>query len=141
MSRHRRPASLRVPALILRFLTMSRMSFSLRLLCSGQIRVIQHPQQFVPVALEALEDLIERFAGGDRSAQGVELGVDGGFRRRGGQRAIGIQVPIEGPDLLPNPGNGDPIRLVRGEKLLQGPLGMHPAQGMDERGQIARRHR
>ena len=42
----------------------------------GQIRVVQHLQQFVPVALEALEDWMERFAAvrvvqGERLRQGA----------------------------------------------------------------------
>ena len=36
VSRHRRPSSLRVPALMFRFLTMSRRSVSLRLLWIGK---------------------------------------------------------------------------------------------------------
>jgi len=102
----------------------------------GQIRVVQHPQQFVPVALEALEDWMERFAGGDRGAQGVELGVDRGFGRRRRLLPVGRQVPIQRPDLLLDPGNGLPVGRIERQQVLQGALGMHPAQGVDEQGKL-----
>ena len=77
-----------------------------------EIGVIQHAQQLVAVVLEALEDPIERFARGYGGAQGVELRLNRGFGFLGRQRAIGVQIAIEAPDLLPNPGNGDPVGLA-----------------------------
>jgi len=97
----------------------------------------QHPQQFGLVALEAVQDLIERFAGGFRGAQRLEAGGDPVFGRRVGMPAAGLQVPIQEPDLLPHPGDGAPVRLIQGHQVRQGPLGMDPAQAVHEQVQLA----
>jgi len=105
------PASLRVPALILRFFTLSRRSFSLRCWVMA-VRVAPAPGGVQTACLEVLQHLIQRLTGGLRGAQGLkgcrELIFHGGVRLP----AVGFQVPVEGPDLLLRPLNRPPVQLI-----------------------------
>ena len=97
-----------------------------------QVGAVQHPQQFGLLALEPPQHLIERFAGRCRGAQGLEAAGNAGFNGGVGSLPVGFQVPIQSPDLLPDPGDGLPVRLVQGQQVLQRPFGMDPAQAMNE---------
>jgi len=77
-----------------------------------QVGAFQHPQQLGLVALEALEDVIEGWAGRFGGAQGLEAGGDVGFGHGVRMLTVGPQVSIEEPDLLPHPGDGPPVRVV-----------------------------
>ena len=57
-SRQSRPASLRVPPLILRLVTWQRMSFSEPLVCTRSLRPVEHLQQLVLVGMEAGEGAV-----------------------------------------------------------------------------------
>ena len=74
-----------------------------------QVGAFQHPEQFGLVALEPLQDLIERFAGRFRGAQRFKAGGDPVLGRRLGMPAVGLQVPIQEPDLPAHPGDGAPV--------------------------------
>ena len=103
-----------------------------------QVRVVQHPQQFVAGALEAAQPLIERFAGRDRRAQRIQLSVDDVFRYWVRLLTVGRQRSIEGPHLLLDPINRLPVGVVQGQNLLQRALGVDPAEGVDEQGKLPR---
>ena len=83
-----------------------------------QVGTLQHPQELGLITLQALEDVIERFAGGFGGAQRLEARGELGFGRRVGMLAVGLQVPIEEPHLLPHPGNSPPVRVVQGQQVL-----------------------
>ena len=92
-----------------------------------QVGAFQHPQELGLITLETLEDVIEGFAGGFGGAQGLEAGGDLGFGRRVRMLTVGLQVPIEEPNLLPHPGDGSPVRVGQRQQVLQRPLSMDPA--------------
>ena len=82
--------------------------------------------------------LLEAGEGDVRRTQRSEAGGKVVFGGRVGMLAVGLQVRIQQPDLPPDPGDSPPIRVIEGQQMLQEPLGMDPAQAVNEQAKLCR---
>src|SRR5271166_4393911 len=83
-SRQSRPASLRVPPLILRLVTWQRMSFSEPLVLSGISGRSSTLSKFALVGAQAREQTVEGGEAGPAAEDAIEPGRQGRLARRGG---------------------------------------------------------
>ena len=86
VSRARRPSSERVEPEILRLMTYSRMSRSLRLLCRGMF-----------VLVPSFEGLVERLEIGFGFTQRIEACLDRAFGFGVGFELVGLELVVEAP--------------------------------------------
>ena len=88
------------------------------------------------MGVQALEGLIEGRKAGALGEDGIEAGRQGGRPRRLGMALVGLQVGIQIPDLGANPLLILAMALIERDQLMDQPLGVDPAQGMEQDGEL-----
>ena len=87
--------------------------------------------------MQAFERLVEGLERGLLGEEGVETGLVFGRQSRVRRPLVGLEIPVETPDLAAHPFMVQPLRVVQRNQLVHQPLGVHPAQSMIQEGKLA----
>ena len=96
----------------------------------GNLRPLEHAQQFVLVGEEALEEPVERGVSGSAFEDAVEAGSQFGGALWAGVGLERLELAIEPPDHLPGDFDGVALPIVGGNELVDEALGVDPAQSV-----------
>src|SRR5271166_1013482 len=120
-SRQSRPASLRVPPLILRLVTWQRMSFS---------GPLEHLEQFALVGAQAREQTVEGGEAGPAAEDAIEPRRQARLARRGGMAAPSLETAVVAPDQSADAALGGALGVGERIEFVNQTFGVDPAQAM-----------
>src|SRR5215475_6407017 len=94
------------------------------------LRTLEHLQQLGLVGVQSLEQPVERDEAGLPRENAIEPRHQGSLAPRRWSDPIGLEVPIEPPNQSADVTLGFAVLIGEGIKLVNKPLGMHPAKSV-----------